>query len=225
MPTTPILALPYPATSDPPTVPADMQELAERIETVRGAATGLASLGSDGKVPTAQLPADALTQIFDSTLGAAAASFDITSIPATYNHLRLVLLIRATEAVVQNQVVLRFNGDTAANYSWQRLYGQAATPAAAETAGDTRALAGWYPAASAAANMAGVVEMLIPHYRTTTFYKSFSALSGYGGNAGQIMAGHHAGAWASVAVINRITLSPASGNWVAGSRCTLYGVT
>jgi hypothetical protein len=59
MPTTPILQLPYPAATDPADVPTDMGELATRIETVRGAVNGLASLGADGKVPAAQLPAAA----------------------------------------------------------------------------------------------------------------------------------------------------------------------
>ena len=57
MPTTPTYVLPYPAAGDPADVPVDMQELADRIETVRGATNGLASLDSGGKVPAAQLPA------------------------------------------------------------------------------------------------------------------------------------------------------------------------
>lgn len=57
MPTTPTLLLPYPAPADPADVPLDMQELADRIETVRGAVNGLASLDAGGKVPVAQLPA------------------------------------------------------------------------------------------------------------------------------------------------------------------------
>ena len=62
MPTTPILALPYPASSDPADVPADMGELANAIDDSvipldqKAVANGVASLGSDGKVPTAQLP-------------------------------------------------------------------------------------------------------------------------------------------------------------------------
>jgi hypothetical protein len=56
MPQTPILALPYPADTDPADVPTDMGELANRVEAVRGAINGLAALGTDGKVPSAQLP-------------------------------------------------------------------------------------------------------------------------------------------------------------------------
>ena len=57
MPTTATMLLPYPAATDPADVPTDMRELAERIETVRGAAAGLAALDVAAKVPVAQLPA------------------------------------------------------------------------------------------------------------------------------------------------------------------------
>jgi hypothetical protein len=59
MPSTATLLLPYPAPTDPADVPTDMGELAARIETVRGAANGLAGLDATGKVPVAQLPAAA----------------------------------------------------------------------------------------------------------------------------------------------------------------------
>jgi hypothetical protein len=57
MPTTPKLAIPYPVPTDPADVPTDMQELASRVDAVAGSASGLATLGADGKIPAAQLPA------------------------------------------------------------------------------------------------------------------------------------------------------------------------
>lgn len=57
MPSTPKLGIPYPVLADPADVPADTGELATQIDTVAGAPNGLATLGADGKVPTAQLPA------------------------------------------------------------------------------------------------------------------------------------------------------------------------
>jgi hypothetical protein len=57
MASTPIFHLPYPEPSDPDDVPADMGALAIAVEDLGGAAPGFATLGSDGKVPEAQLPA------------------------------------------------------------------------------------------------------------------------------------------------------------------------
>jgi len=56
MPTTPKLAIPYPSLPDPADVPQDTGELATRIDDLAGTANGIATLGSDGKVPTGQLP-------------------------------------------------------------------------------------------------------------------------------------------------------------------------
>jgi hypothetical protein len=59
MPTTPVHALPYPAAADPADVPLDMQELAERVDTVvppPGTAAGQVAVW-DGTKWIAQAPA------------------------------------------------------------------------------------------------------------------------------------------------------------------------
>jgi len=56
MPATPKLGIPYPSLPDPADVPLDTGELATRIDDIAGTANGLATLGSDGKVPSGQLP-------------------------------------------------------------------------------------------------------------------------------------------------------------------------
>lgn len=58
MPATAKFALPYPAATDPADVPTDMNKLATRIDTIGGAASGLATLDATIKVPLAQLPAN-----------------------------------------------------------------------------------------------------------------------------------------------------------------------
>ena len=70
MPTTPKLALPYPVPGDPADVPTDMGELAVAVDAKAASANGLATLGADGKVPAAQLPAQAPSSIISSALGA-----------------------------------------------------------------------------------------------------------------------------------------------------------
>jgi hypothetical protein len=54
MSTTPVLLLPFPADTDPADVPTDLQDLAERVEAVRGAPNGLAALDAAGKLPSGQ---------------------------------------------------------------------------------------------------------------------------------------------------------------------------
>lgn len=61
MPSTPKFALPYPAESDLADVPLDLQKLAARVDAIGGIASGIATLGGDGKVPSGQLPAASAT--------------------------------------------------------------------------------------------------------------------------------------------------------------------
>src|SRR5262245_61911112 len=83
MPSTPVLALPYPAGTDPANVPLDMQELADRIEAVRGATNGLASLDATTKVPATQLPSLAGLRLAHSEITANVTSTATAEASAT----------------------------------------------------------------------------------------------------------------------------------------------
>lgn len=74
MPTTPKFTLPYPAASDPADVPSDMNKLATRIDTIGGAASGLATLDGTTKVPLAQLPVGIVPNLIGTYLARPAAN-------------------------------------------------------------------------------------------------------------------------------------------------------
>jgi microcystin-dependent protein len=61
MGTTTKLGLPYPEGDEPDDVPLDVKELAERLDAIAGAASGLATLDAAGKVPAAQAPSSVPT--------------------------------------------------------------------------------------------------------------------------------------------------------------------
>jgi hypothetical protein len=167
-------------------------------------------------------------KLADSTLAAAAASFDFTSIPATFAHLMLVLYLRGDAAVTSVDAAIRFNADSGANYDRQLLYGNAATTAASETlAGTSIGLGGGtFPAANAPATAFGQSDLCIAHYAGSTKQKSMAARSSgkTGVASGNLYALLVAGFWRSAAAINEITILPSSGNWDIGSRATLYGL-
>jgi hypothetical protein len=210
--TTPTLALPYPAPTDPADVPHDIQALANRIEAIYGQPNGLAGLDSSGKIPGAQLPtlASTWTLISDSGhIAAAAANFDLTAIPQTYAHLRVILLHRLTGTGTAYSYV-GFNGDTnAANYASN---GTGAT--------SIGAYVGQPALAGAAAFWFTSTIVDIPYYRTPysktgTFWFAMNT-----SGAGQ---GANAWAWNSAVAINRVTLTPSLSQYAAGCRAMLYG--
>lgn len=169
--------------------------------------------------------AGAVTMLFDSTAGGAVASFDITPIAGTYKHLRLVAQLRGDTAATTVGVRLRVNNDSGANYDDQFLAGINATASSGGANGGTSSSLGDVPAASATAGLAGALTLEVPNYAGTTFSTTF--VSTTNGFNSQAAAGRNvevsSGVWRTTSAVTRLTIFPNAGNWVAGSRCTLYG--
>lgn len=169
--------------------------------------------------------APSTTIISESVLAGGEASVDITSIPATYRHLRLVVIGRGDTAALATNLLLRYNNDSAANYDWvlssyQGASGSGSTQAAAQTA----ARVGTLLAASATAGDPTLADVFIPAYAGTTFRKVSSTVQNLGNGTNTMGADQLSAKWNSTAAINRITLLPAAGNFAAGTTVTLYGI-
>lgn len=165
-------------------------------------------------------------KIFDSTLGADAASFDIASISAAYAALQIVLQVRATNAAASAIVLCRFNNDSGANYDYEYTYAQGVTPSAAQTLATTALALGDCPGATATAGYAATIEAVIANYAGTTFNKVCSSRCGnpIGTASGNVFSELICGHWRTTATaINRVTILPSANNFLAGSRCTVYG--
>lgn len=157
--------------------------------------------------------------IHDETLVADQASFDVTSIPATYSHLKVVALLRGATAATTVGIRLRMNNDSGNNYDAGGLYASAGTALAYVDNATSSINVGDASADSAAAGWGTSLVMQIPYYADTSFFK---------GVLSQIRLVSYiektAGAWKSTSAIDRLTLFPASGDWKAGSRITVYGI-
>jgi hypothetical protein len=162
--------------------------------------------------------------IFDSTLGSAQASFDLSSIPSSYGALIIALYARGDTAASATGVNLRFNNDSAANYDFQTVAGSAATASSGETFASTSASIGNMPAATAVGNLFSDVDVVIPHYAGSTNNKVLFSMTARktSTTTGTMQVSDISAFWRSNAAINRVTILPAAGNFVAGSRCTIY---
>jgi hypothetical protein len=196
-----------------------------------GQPNGVATLDATGKVPAAQIPAAAgaaLVKIQDILLGTSGASFDFTSIPTTYLHLRAILSGRSDQAALFSGLNVRFNNDTVTgNYSSSLIVNTSASAAAAqEWPGTNAMIAGYIPGASANAGFQGAVTMDIPNYATAGLARTMNAAGGYatGLTTGLIWTRVAFAVWSGSVVVNRVTIFPSGSNFVAGSRCTLYGM-
>jgi hypothetical protein len=172
---------------------------------------------------------------YEVTLVAAAASVRFPtsgSLPQNYRHIRLRWQARSDAVAVNTQLTMQFNGDTAANYDREQTYfqGTANPPSnvsgALESMAQTTLQVGEFSAASAPAGATGAGAVDILNYAGTTFRKDVLARSylkkGDTAGASNLTLEDWVGEWRSTAAITSIVLSPAAGNFVAGSVFTLF---
>lgn len=139
-----------------------------------------------------------------------------SSIPATYRHLEIVASVTAS---VSTNLLLRVNGDTGANYDWQRLQASAASVIGTESIGDTS-----ITVAAVAAAAPTVLDLTVPDYRSGV-QKAVTSQSTFksGTSSGNLRMANYAGWWRTTDVISSLTLLLGAAGNISGSRIALYG--
>jgi len=161
-----------------------------------------------------------------TVVGAAVASIDITSIPTLYAHLQVVVEARSDNAGSLLSLTMRLNGDSAANYFYETLFGNGTTVTAAEGLAQSNGLVGEVPGAgSASAAYSGVCTIELPNYASTAWRKRWTSQwsTNTAGTTGTIRSGTAGGYWNQSNAIGQITIAASLGNLIAGSRVTIYG--
>ena len=157
--------------------------------------------------------------ISSTTLGSAAATITMSSIPSTYTDLRIVLNgITLTSA--GTYVSFRINGDTGTNYSYTKIYG---TGASALSSRGTSTATLYLNDADASGANPYLIEVDIFSYAGST-NKTLLASSSLDRNGGGLT-DRTVGLWRNTAAINSITfVSIAGNNFQSGTTATLYGI-
>ena len=168
----------------------------------------------------------AMAQLYDNIASGAIASWDVSSISQAYNHLQILFAGRADNAVTAQVMGFRLNNDSSASYYTQRMDGVATSVSGTESIGNAAGLCGDVAGSSAPAGMVGGFILTIFDYKSTTFNKAFASqvMSQWGTSTGTVRASAFGGTWNNTAAVNRFYLFPNAGNFVAGSRLTIYGL-
>lgn len=160
-------------------------------------------------------------KLAEVVLGTAASSLAISNIPAGYSSLEVHHQGWLVTANAVGNLRMRFNGDTANNYSGNDIY-------CTSTVGGA-----WYGATGQAVVGEGSTGQTYPHlgrieianYAATDRYKTFLIRNGglYGGDGWVQNVG--SGVWANAAVLTSISIFSGNGyNLGAGSSMTVFGV-
>jgi hypothetical protein len=163
------------------------------------------------------------TQISTQTLGSNAASVTFSSIPA-FNHISVVWKARSSAAVLAEQLYLRFNGDSAAHYFWEKVEGNNATLTSGSSGGAVAFVQmGTITGASGTANCFGSGNFTVAYFNDTTNFSSVQGTACTLVSSSNLYNGTYSGLYNQATSITSLTLFAATGNLVTGSRFSLYG--
>lgn len=149
-----------------------------------------------------------------------------SSIPGGYTDLELRISGRTTDASIQN-ILMTVNGLGGTNYDFQRVY-----TVGGGTSGDSgNATSSWtlwaVPASGYTTGFVAAGKVDIINYSGTTLHKTMlfqgRQPSHASSGAGYVISG--VGAVRTTSAITSITLTLGAGNWVSGSKVSLYGRT
>jgi hypothetical protein len=149
------------------------------------------------------------------TVGTAVAAVTFSSIPQTYTD--LILTINGGLTSAGNDLRLRFNSDSATNYSRTGLYGDGSSSLTYRNSGSDNIISPQF-----AGTVSGSIAVMnINNYSNTTTHKSVLLRSGYSGGFVFLQAG----LWRNTSAITTIECGiTAATTWLVGSTFTLYGI-
>lgn len=173
----------------------------------------------------ALLQGNAVQLISEQTVTTTTASVTFGSLPANYNHFKIVWKARGDTTASTTYLQCQINGNTGASYTWQNVKATGTGALGdASTGGDTKIVVGVLTAAgsiSAQYNSCG--EINFP-YATDTTNRNMAVATGnamYNTTAG--VAGTYGGSGSFGGAITSIKIFPQAGNFTAGM-FSLFGL-
>ena len=160
--------------------------------------------------------------IASEILGSAQASVTFSSLAtyaSTYKHLQIRYTARSSSGTGTEGVYSRFNGDSGNNYTLHGVYGTGSSVISYASANISNALSGALPLNDFTANGfgAGVIDLSDAY---GTKFKTIRTLTGVASARVDLQSG----LWRNTDTLTSWLLFPAVGNFVAGSRFSLYGI-
>jgi hypothetical protein len=164
-----------------------------------------------------------MVPLYDETLLAARSTISLTPPASGYRDL-IIALDGRHDQNANGRVFIRFNGDSGTNYDQTLWYTSGASSiGAGETEAQTAGEFGYIASNDAPANRRGAIRCTLQDYLNTAFHKDWTHEGQrHDGVRAQRIAG--GGTWKATASINAIVLSLSAGNFVAGTRVTMWGV-
>ena len=157
--------------------------------------------------------------IATTTLGSAAASIDFTSISSAYTDLKIILT--TTSSVNGADLYMRFNSDSATNYSITYLRGNGTSAATSRLSSQTQ-----MTLTSGVVGLSSTIPQFysidIFSYTDSAFKTALTNTNGDRNGTGGVS--DVVSLWRSTSAITSVNLLPSGGNFNANTSATLYGI-
>lgn len=155
--------------------------------------------------------------IASTTLGSAAASVTLSSLPSTYTDLVVVLWGKGNDTNARSHAI-RFNSDTGSNYSVTLLDGNGSTASSSRASSQVLAFVG---AMSRSTDSPSPTIVHVMSYANTNVYKTVLSASA----VSELNVRRYVNLWRSTSAIDSITWLRNDGtNIAAGSQIAVYGI-
>jgi hypothetical protein len=179
-------------------------------------------LGTIDSAKTGNLTTNSYFSIASQTLGSSQAYIEFSSIPSTYTHLSIRMIARADTA---NEVmVYSFNGDTTnSNYRSSGTFWGGGSPVA-YWAPDTRYMQRTTGPTQPAGFFGAHVSTIIDYAKTNKTKIMLAETAGALDAAGNYAMFATSSEWKNTAAVHTIRIAPFSGNFVANTVISLYGI-
>jgi hypothetical protein len=165
---------------------------------------------------------DSITAVTVPSSGVSRITF--AAIPTEYKHLQLRMHTRTSQAAGEDNIILRFNNDTASNYSWHYIFsaGNGSAPSAGASATADNLFVLQTTGTSAASYIFGTAVIDILDFNSSTRKKTVRSVNGYDRN-GSGYSFHQSGFWNNSEAITSIDIVPSTG-FSQHTSIALYGV-
>lgn len=150
------------------------------------------------------------------------SSISFTSIPSTYKHLQIRAIARNEWTInSRNELLMQFNSDTGANYSWHGLDGDGSAASAQANSSTSSMGTGVLAGDQLTSGIYSALVIDVLDYQNTNKYKTTRAMTGVAGG----WLWYRSGSWRSTSAVSTITLLPAnSQTFKQYSSFALYGI-
>jgi hypothetical protein len=162
------------------------------------------------------------TPIATTTVSGSPTTISFTSISSSYTDLVLIANARGNASDTLGIMVIRFNNDSATNYSVTQMYGNGTTTASARVSNQTGFGLEYTTGNTAGSGVFAPVIISFNNYSNSTTNKTMLMRT----NNPENRTAAQVGLYRSTTAISRIDISEAIGtNWAIGSQFTLYGIS